>query len=139
MKICPSCGASVKDEGLFCPNCGERMAVEPTQTYAEKQAAPKYETSSTPVERPIEIGDLPDRYKPLNPWAYVGYALLYSIPIVGFIFLIVNSTGAARNLNKRNFARSYWAWLAVIATVAVIVMIVLAATGASIGALLSEL
>ena len=41
----------------------------------------------------------------------MAYGLLYAVPVVGWVFLIVNSTGASANINKRNFARSYWAWL----------------------------
>ena len=35
----------------------------------------------------LESKDL-SQYKPLGAWAYFGYILLYSIPIVGLIFLI---------------------------------------------------
>lgn len=44
--------------------------------------------------------------KPLSPWKYFGLEILYSIPIIGFIFLIVHSF--SDNINRRNFARSYW-------------------------------
>lgn len=46
-------------------------------------------------------------YKPLSPWAYYGYGLLFSIPLVGLIFLIIFSF-SDENINRRNFARSYW-------------------------------
>ena len=29
------------------------------------------------------------KYKPLSPWAYFGYNILFSIPVIGFILLIV--------------------------------------------------
>ncbi|MBP5312559.1 MAG: hypothetical protein J6112_06990 [Clostridia bacterium] len=51
--------------------------------------------------------------KPLSPWAYFGLEILYSIPIVGFIFLICHAIGAV-NINKRNFARSFFCFLIVI-------------------------
>ena len=57
--------------------------------------------------------------KPLSPWQYFGLQLLYSVPVVGFVFLIIHSVGA-RNVNMRNFARSYWCVLAVV-LIAVIV------------------
>lgn len=31
------------------------------------------------------------KYKPLSPWAYFGYNILFSIPVIGFILLIVFS------------------------------------------------
>jgi hypothetical protein len=49
----------------------------------------------------------PSEFEPLSPWAYFGYTVLFSIPIVGFIFLIIFSIKAG-NINRRNFARSYW-------------------------------
>ena len=69
---------------------------------------------------------LPPQYRPLGAWAYFGYSLLFSIPIVGFILLIVFSCSSA-NINRRNFARSYWCWLA-IAAIAIAVIVVTAGT-----------
>lgn len=51
---------------------------------------------------------------PLSPWTYFGLELLYSIPIIGVLFLIVHAIGAS-NINKRNFARSYFCLLVIIA------------------------
>ena len=45
--------------------------------------------------------------KPLGAWAYVGLSILFSIPIVGLICLIVFSFSDA-NINRRNYARSYF-------------------------------
>ena len=50
---------------------------------------------------------IPPQYKPISAWGYIGYQILYSIPIIGFIFLIVNALGAS-NVNVKNFARSYF-------------------------------
>lgn len=33
--------------------------------------------------------NIPYNYKPLSPWAYFGYQLLFTIPLIGFIFLLV--------------------------------------------------
>lgn len=134
MRKCPKCGASFDTNGAYCPSCGAPVAAQT----AHRNNAPIYETGSTQVQRAIDVNDLPDNFKPLSPWAYVGYMLLYAIPIVGFIFLIINSTGAARNINKRNFARSYWAALVIEIAVAIAVFAIMAATGVSIGSLLSN-
>lgn len=32
---------------------------------------------------------LPEKYRPLGMWAYFGYTILFSIPLLGFIFLII--------------------------------------------------
>ncbi len=50
--------------------------------------------------------------KMISPWGYIGYTLLLSIPVLGFILLIVFSFSKKRNL--RNWARSFWCWLLVL-------------------------
>ena len=40
--------------------------------------------------------------RPLSPWAYFGLEILYTIPIIGFIFLLIHAISAP-NINKRNF------------------------------------
>ena len=52
--------------------------------------------------------NIPSEYKPISPLGYVGYQLLFSIPIIGFIFLIVYAVGGTSNINVKNFARSYF-------------------------------
>ncbi len=50
--------------------------------------------------------------KPISAWGYVGYQLLFAIPIVGFICILVFGLGGATNQNLKNFARSYMCiWL----------------------------
>ena len=72
-----------------------------------------------------EIDKLPDKYRPLGAWGYFGYQLLFTIPLVGFICLIVFAFSDS-NINRRSFARSYFC---VTVIVAVIVVIILVAAG----------
>ena len=51
--------------------------------------------------------NIPSNYKPLSAWAYFGYQLLFAIPFVGFILLLVFAFNND-NINRRNFARSYF-------------------------------
>ena len=51
--------------------------------------------------------NIPSKYKPLSAWAYFGYQLLFAIPLVGFMLLLVFSF-SDDNINRRNFARSYF-------------------------------
>ena len=44
--------------------------------------------------------------RPLSPWAYFGYSILFNIPVIGFILLILYSFDNS-NINRKNFARSY--------------------------------
>ena len=70
--------------------------------------------------------NIPEEYRPISMWGYFGYELLFSIPCVGFILLLVFSFGGARNINLRNFARSYFCFLIIVA----VLVVLLAATGA---------
>ncbi|MBO5286358.1 MAG: ABC transporter permease [Clostridia bacterium] len=67
---------------------------------------------------------LPAEHRPLSPWAYFGYTILFSLPIIGLIFLIIFSISGS-NINRRNFARSYWCPV----VLALIVVIIFIATG----------
>ncbi len=64
----------------------------------------------------------PQQYKPLSPWGYLGYSLLFSIPLVGLILLIVFSFNN-ENINRRNYARSFWCALLVALILFVIVFV----------------
>ena len=74
-------------------------------------------------------------YRPLSPWAYFGLQILFSIPIVGFIFLIVFSLSNG-NINRRNFARSYWCVLVIVLIIIGITLLIGATSG--IGAKILE-
>ena len=52
---------------------------------------------------------LPKEYEPISMWGYFGYEILFSIPIVGFICLVIFALGS-KNVNKKNFARSYFCY-----------------------------
>lgn len=54
---------------------------------------------------------IPEEYTPISMWGYFGYQLLFSIPCVGLILLIVFSFGGTKNINLRNFARSYFCFV----------------------------
>ena len=68
------------------------------------------------------------KYAPLSPWAYWGLTILFSIPVVGLVFLIIFSING-NNINRRNFARSYWISLILLLIIVGTALIVLAATG----------
>ena len=55
----------------------------------------------------FEREHLPSVYKPLSPWAYLGLDILYCIPVLGWIFLICHAL-SGRNINRRNYARSFF-------------------------------
>lgn len=51
---------------------------------------------------------LPSVYRPLTMWQYFFLSILYTIPIVGLVFLIVHAINDEKNINRRNYARSYF-------------------------------
>ena len=65
-----------------------------------------------------------ERFRPMSPWGYFGYSLLFSIPLIGLILLIVFSLNN-ENINRRNYARSMFCSM----IVAAVLIAVLFATG----------
>lgn len=61
-------------------------------------------------------------YTPISMWGYFGYELLFSIPCIGFICLLLFSFGATKNVNLRNFARSYFCFLIIVAVLAAVLV-----------------
>ena len=90
-------------------------------TEPKRKAPPAYEPEY------FEEPEFSQENRPLSPWAYFGYGILFSIPVVGFILLIVFSF-AGQNVNRKNFARSYWCKLIVVLAI-VIILLVLVLTG----------
>ena len=61
--------------------------------------------------------------KPISSWGYVGLSFLYATSVVGIIFLFIHAF-KSKNVNLRNYARSYFIQY-IIAFVMSVVMIVL--------------
>ncbi len=102
--FCKYCGSELKEDANFCLSCGHRIKDE--------------------VKKDNSV-DIPKEYKPISAWGYFGYEILFSIPIVGFILLLVFSFGGTSNVNLKNFARSYFCLLILI----IIIILVIAALG----------
>lgn len=118
---CIFCGAEVSEQENFCTSCGAPV---------EKQAPAEPVTPPVPVTPPSAPVPpvLPSENRPLSPWAYYGLQLLFSIPLVGFICLIIFSLDNS-NINRRNFARSYWCNLIISVALVILIIILLVATG----------
>ena len=85
-----------------------------------------------PVYNNINVTpQIPDNYKPISPWGYLGYSILFAIPVLGLILLIVFSFSDA-NINRRNYARSIWCALLLGVIITVILVILAAVLGTSI-------
>lgn len=126
-KEAPAASAPVNSAPAYptAPAPAYKPAAAPVYT-----SAPAPATTQTVIVPPAQ-GDDPrsffakyPEYRLMSAWSYFGLGILYSLPIIGFIFLIIHSFNGS-NLNRRSYARSYWIiWL-------------LAAIGVSICAILA--
>ena len=60
-----------------------------------------------------------EQYRPISAWGYVGYTILFCIPLIGLIFLIIYSF-SNKNLNRKNYARSYFCALLILLFITVV-------------------
>lgn len=82
--------------------------------------------------------NIPNEYRPLSAWAYVGYNLLFSIPLIWFIFLVVFALDSS-NINRRNYARSFLCWILIALILSIILIILFMVLGLSVYNLNSSL
>ena len=139
--VCSNCGTS-NTGSQFCVNCGAALsypasqpAPQPAQyqpTYAPpvQPAPPVAPTYVEPVvQTPVAvIGNIRNYnskwdYTPIKPWGYFGLNLLFSIPLVGLIFLLVFALGGTTRINLRNYARSYFCGLLLAVIIIILVII----------------
>ena len=139
--ICPNCGTEVN--GKFCPSCGTKMPepvaapaapVAPPQnpqpTAYAPQPAPNYVQPQVNViaNTPVTRQNLPPEYRPLGAWAYFGLMLLYSVPIVGLVFMIVFAFSKG-NINRRSFTRGMWIPVFIALGVFLVLLLIVLITG----------
>lgn len=151
--FCPKCGTEVSDDKAFCPECGNPLKSQAQQASGARQTAGAQQASEgqqtagaqqswqatraqngarphPQVQFQSDTVVLPDEYKPISMWGYFGYEILFSIPIVGFIVLIVLSING-KNQNVKNFARSYFCFTIIVLILLVILLVTVAGAGAS--------
>ncbi len=126
---CDHCGAQNAEGTRFCVNCGAPLTAQSNYSRAGQTQAQSRSDASRPYQptytQPIITQEqLPEKFRPLSPWAYFGYGILFSIPLVGLICLIVFSFNDT-NINRRNFARSYF----IVLLIAVVLLLILAFAG----------
>ncbi|MBO5788452.1 MAG: hypothetical protein J6R42_00745 [Clostridia bacterium] len=63
---------------------------------------------------------LPREFRPITAWGYLGYELLFLLPVIGFLFVIIFSISGS-HVNRRGFAR-YHLLLYILAFAAEIVL-----------------
>lgn len=78
--------------------------------------------------------NLPEEYRPISMWGYFGYQILFSIPCVGFIALLIFAFGGTKNVNLKNFARSYFCFTIILVVLVVLVVLFTIAFGGAAAA-----
>ena len=79
-----------------------------------------------------------EEYKPISPWGYLGYTLLFNIPLVGLILMFVWGFGSGTNKNLKNYARFFLLTILISIIIGIIIGIISAITGAAILSSLSD-
>lgn len=126
-----NCGQENPNTAKYCINCGVILT-----EVSDKNEKTRDETSSSEdmsenndgssdrdfnnyyrrqsekpyVENRIPKADceyMSEENRPLSTWEYFGYIFLFSIPLLGFVFLLIFSFGASRNKNVRNLSKAY--------------------------------
>ena len=116
MAFCNKCGAQVADGIKFCTGCGSPMEDAALPLSPPPPVAPPASNPPPPAYAPPPVqqqsftnGDAPpmpgSRYSVMGVGSYVGHAILFSIPLIGWIIALIMAF-AAKNHNKRNFARA---------------------------------
>lgn len=148
-KFCTNCGAVVDDNASgTVSEVSDQKPEKPVQNDAQNQYKPSYQpVQSQPAQQngdacdqaqsgayqhnpyvpPIPISAvepvIPEKYRLMSAWGYIGYSLLFSIPIVGFICAIVFAV-SDDYINRRNYARSVLIGIAISAVLAIVLIIV---------------
>jgi len=66
--------------------------------------------------------NVPDELQPMSPWKYFLLNILYAIPLIGFIFLVCHAIGS-HNVNKKNYARSFFCIVVIALVIAAIFLL----------------
>lgn len=129
-KFCALCGTAAPAPEAPAPAFEAPTPAFEAPTPASEAPAPTFEAPMPPPIPPkyVTEANIPPTYRPIGAWAYYGLQLLFSIPFVGFICLIVFSFDDS-NINRRNFARSYWCALLIQVILIVLVVVLVLVLG----------
>ena len=144
--FCKHCGIPLEDTVQTCPNCGTELTdateleVAAVQALPEEVIEPVSEIVPEPVPAPVPeeppvkvVYKIPPENEPMGAWSYFWLKVLFTVPIVGFIFLMI-FTFHGGNVNRRSFARSYWCGLLVLLVVITVIVIIVYGIGFTVGA-----
>lgn len=105
---------------MYCENCGNRLDANGVCPGCGRRRNPQASFN--------QPGSLPSDIQPLSPWAYIGYNILFALPLVGIILIIVFAVSKTNNVNLRNYARAYL-YIYLIAIALFIIIAIIASMG----------
>lgn len=138
---CMKCGNEMAQGSKFCIKCGTPVAEQRVQQ--SRQITPQRNMEINQQQQADREQMMPDYrrdldYKPLGMWSYFGYDILFSIPVIGWIFLIAFACGASNNINLRNYARSKFCLIIVLLVILVVLGLIAGETGGILALLLNR-
>ena len=68
----------------------------------------------------------------ITPWGYVGYSLLFAVPILGLIMMLVYGFGDGHSQNLKNYARGNLYIILIVIGIEIVVFLLMAILGVSI-------
>ncbi|HOZ54199.1 MAG TPA: hypothetical protein PKY25_02610 [Bacilli bacterium] len=105
------------------PKVEEQAPVVPTPPVETPSVVPE---PATPVVPTPSVESTPTlQFNLLSPWAYIGYNILFSLPIIGLIMMIVFAVDKdTYNVNRRNYARSMLYAMLLVAAISTAIIII---------------
>lgn len=128
-KFCTGCGKEIADGVAFCTECGTPAPAEEAAAATEirkeepKPApAPAQQTYTQPLyHQPAPAVDAPPagKYGVVGTGYFFGMMFLYAIPVIGWLVCLITAL-AAKNENKKHFAKAMLIWLIIGLVLAVV-------------------
>ena len=117
MATCKSCGSTVPDAQKFCTSCGSPIAPAKQTAPPPPQQPPAYPPPPSAYAVPPRPADeAPPKgsiYAPISTLGYIGYFILFGIPIIGQVLLIVLAFGKGGNVNRKALAKAVFVLLVI--------------------------
>ena len=134
---CPKCGYNNEAGFDYCSECGTNLKKARLEMQAAAAPPERKRRQTAERERVYEYApredEIPIEYEPIGAWGYVGYSLLFGLPVIGLVFIIIFAI-SDKNYNRRNYARYYL----ILLLISFVILFIVAITGgiAAIGALM---
>ncbi len=100
---CSHCGAENADNAVYCRSCGQPMKQNQESNPGMRPGGQQWGPGTRPMQ-PITPAPPVDPSSDVSVGGWVGYQILFSIPLVGFIMTIIFACGAGNNETLKRFS-----------------------------------